>query len=143
MGDIPRIDRGPGGAHLPAQRLGEVEDQLEVLFAAYAGSSGDYDGGALQITAQREHFPLQHLQIQVTSTELRGDRFHSARALGVRQTAAHDAFPHGGQLWVQLGVYDGGDDVATEGRPDLEQQIAVDPVPLPVLTELQVGAVGR
>ena len=69
----------------------------------------------------------------------------AARAVVGRRLQGHHALAHGGHLRPLVVVDDRGDDVAAEGRANLQQQILVLDLGLRVgdVADVQVGAVGR
>ena len=69
---------------------------------------------------------------------------HDPGPARVRGRHAHDALADRGHLRPRVRIDDRGDQVAAEGRPDLEEQVRVGPVLAldVVVADLQVGAVG-
>ena len=54
----------------------------------------------------------------------------------------HDALAHGGHLRQHVRAHDGGDDVAAQGRADLQQLLLVEAAGGFVGADLEVGAIG-
>ena len=143
--DQPGIHGGAGGAHLAAQQVGQVTDQLELARPIHAAAARHDHRGVFQPDGWGAQLAAEHLQGKILRLEDRRHRFDRAPAGRVGFAAAHHALAYAGHLRASLGVDNGGNDVAAKGGADLVEQILIHLILFlqRVIANLQIGAVSR
>ena len=124
LADVAAIDGRAAGADGAADGPGQIVNQLEVVLAADAAAAGHDHPRALEVHLPRLDVPLDQLQGQIAGVDL--DLFLDDPPVAIgRRPSGHHALADRGHLRPLVVVDDRGDDVAAEGRANLQEQVLV------------------
>ena len=143
----------PAGIHcrttctyLTMKLFGELKEQVEAFFAAYAITSGNYYGCTLQVVLRRFHVSLNDLHDIALGRHIVCnigiDCF--AGMVCIEYLTLHHSFTYSSHLGTVVGIDDGADDVSSESGSNLIEQVLI---VLPcfavvIVANLELGAVG-
>ena len=121
------IDSGTRGTYLSADSIGQVEEQFEVLFRAYAITAGYDDGRRLDVDFRFLHLTVDNRNDEVGIGDIFRDiEFHDFAFMGrVKNLFLHHTLAHGGHLRTALGIDNRCHDISAESGTYLIEQVFV------------------
>ena len=140
------IDRRTTGTDLAMKFLGKLAQQVEILFRPHTITAGYHYGSTFQIIFCLFDVTFKDLNHIVFGLHKGVNVLinHLPRVVLIEHLGFHHAGTHRGHLRTVIGVDDRGNDVSSEGRTDLIEEIFVTLLVLLVLiiSDFQGGAIG-
>ena len=140
------IDRRTTGTDLAVKFLGKLAQQVEILFRTHTITAGYHYGSTFQIIFCLFDVTFKDLNHIVFGLHKGVNVLinHLPRVVLIEHLGFHHSGTHRGHLRAVIGVDDRGNDVSTEGRTDLIEEVFVTLLVLFVLiiSDFQGGAIG-